>query len=57
MEDKFKRLEVLFYNAMTLLVDETYEQYDDAEEWKEMLFNELGTTKEELKEYGFHLAV
>ena len=57
MEDKFKRLEVLFYNAMTLLVDETYEQYDDTEDWKEMLFNELGTTEEELKEYGFNLLV
>lgn len=52
MEDKFKRLEVLFYNAMTLLADETWEQYDDEKEWKEMLFNELGTTEDELKQYG-----
>ena len=49
MED---RLKVLLWNAITLLIDETYEQYDDEKEWKEMLFNELGTTENELKQYG-----
>jgi hypothetical protein len=52
MED---RLKVLLWNAITLLVDETFEQYDDVEEWKEMLFNELGTTEDELKHYGVDL--
>ena len=52
-----KRLKDLFYNAMALLVDETFEQYEDIEEWKEMLFNELGTTEEELKQYGFNFMI
>ena len=34
------------------IIDETFEQYDDSEEWFSMLQNELGCTKEELEEYG-----
>ena len=48
-EDKLERL---LYNAITLLVDETLEQYDDVEEWKDMMCNELGCTREELQNYG-----
>lgn len=46
------RLERLLYNAITLLVDETLEQYDDVEEWKDMMCNELECTREELQNYG-----
>ena len=47
-----ERLKTLLYNAISLLVNETYEQYDDVEEWKAMLENELGCTFEELKQLG-----
>ena len=47
-----ERVRTLLYNAITLLVDETLEQYDSEEEWKEMMCNELCCTIEELKEYG-----
>ena len=52
-----ERLKTLFYNAMVLLIDETFEQYEDTEKWKEMLFNELGTTEDELKQFGVDLMV
>ena len=44
MED---RLKTILYNSISLLIDETFEQYDDEVEWFEMLQNELGCTKEE----------
>jgi hypothetical protein len=47
-----KRIKEILYNAISLLIDETFEQYDDSEEWFAMLQNELGCTKEELEEYG-----
>ena len=47
-----KRIKEILYNAISLLIDETFEQYDDSEEWFSMLQNELGCTKEELEEYG-----
>lgn len=50
-ENENERLKTLLYNAVSLLVDETYEQYDDVDEWKNMLYNELDTTEEELKKY------
>jgi hypothetical protein len=52
-----ERLKVLLNNAITLLVDETYEQYDDVDEWKEMLENELGCTLEELRQYDINICV
>lgn len=52
MTDREKRLETLLYNAVSLLVDETYEQYDDTEEWKAMLEHELGCTCAELEQLG-----
>ena len=48
----FDRVKELFYNAITLIADETAEQYDDQNEWHEMVYNELGTTKEEMSKFG-----
>lgn len=55
MEDRVKRLETLLYNAITMLVDLTYEDYADEDrvtEWFDMMTAELGCTLTELKEYG-----
>lgn len=52
MEDREKRLETLLYNAISLLVDKTCEEYDDTEAWLDMLTEELGCSLSELKEYG-----
>lgn len=52
-----KRLRTVLYNAISLLIDETFEQYDDSEEWFAMLQNELGSTKEELEELGIKVTV
>lgn len=54
MED---RLKTILYNAISLLIDETFEQYDDKTEWFKMLQNELGCTKEEFEQYGIYIAV
>lgn len=54
MED---RLKTILYNAISLLIDETFEQYDDETEWFEMLQNELGCTREELEQYGIYITV
>lgn len=50
--DTKERTELLLYNAISLLIDETLDQYDDEEEWKDMMCNELGCTREELQKYG-----
>ena len=55
--NKEKRLETLLYNAISLLIDETFEQYDDSEKWFEMIQNELGCSAEELKGYGIEITV
>lgn len=52
-----KRLRRVLYNAITLLIDETFEQYDDSEEWFRMILNELGCTKEELAQLGIKITV
>ena len=55
MENREKRLETLLYNAISLLIDETYESYADEDrvtEWFDMMTRELGCTLTELKEYG-----
>ncbi len=55
MIDREKRLETLLYNAISMLVDETYESYADEDrvaEWLDMMTRELGCTVAELKEYG-----
>ena len=49
MENKFN---VLLYNAISLLVDETIEEFDDTDEWLEWICDELDCTEEELKEFG-----
>ena len=57
MGNKENRLKVLLYNAVCLLIDETFEQYDDNIEWFEMIQNELGCTAKELEEYGIKITV
>lgn len=55
MENREKRLETLLYNAISMLIDETYESYADEDrvtEWFDMMTRELGCTIAELKEYG-----
>lgn len=52
-----ERLETLLYNAICLLIDETFEQYDDSEEWFEMIQNELDCSAEELEKYGIRITV
>jgi len=47
-----ERLKTLLYSAVTLIADETAEQYDDMNEWHEMVYKELGTTKKELASFG-----
>jgi len=54
---KEERLKVLLYNAITLLADETFERYDEADEWLFMICDELKTTKEELEEFGVVLGL
>lgn len=50
-----QKLKTILYNALVLLIDETFEQYDDENEWFAMIQNELGCTAEELKEYGIRI--
>lgn len=57
MTNKEKRLETLLYNTICLLIDETFEQYDDSEEWFRMIQNELGCSAEELEKYGIKVTV
>ena len=57
MANKEKRLETLLYNAICLLIDETFEQYDNSEEWFEMIQNKLGCSAEELERYGIRITV
>ena len=55
MANREKRLETLLYNAISMLIDETYESYADEDrvtEWFDMMTRELGCTITELKEYG-----
>lgn len=53
-----KKMGIVLYNAISLLIDETFEQYDDAEEWLSMMENELGCTTEELeKEFGIRITI
>ena len=55
MEQKIKRLETLLYNAISMIIDETLNDYldeDRSTEWLDMMCRELGCTLSELKEYG-----
>lgn len=52
-----ERIKTILYNAISLLIDETFEQYDDSEEWFTMLLNELACTKEDLEQYGIYVTV
>lgn len=52
MENKLK---VFLYNAISLLVDETIENFDNSEEWLEWICNELGCSTKELEEFGINI--
>lgn len=47
--DKAERSSTLLYNSISLLCDKTFEDYDNDKEWAEMIYEELGTSKEELE--------
>lgn len=46
------RKDIVLYNAISLLIDETLGQYDDTQEWFDMLQKELGVSVEELEKMG-----
>ena len=52
-------MRTVLYNAISLLIDETWDQYDgdSKQEWFEMLQNELGVTAAELEEMGIKITV
>lgn len=50
--DKEKRLEILLYNSISLLVDKTIKDDDLFVDWVFELCDELGTTPTELKQFG-----
>lgn len=50
--DTDTRKDVVLYNAISLLIDETFEQYEDKEKWFNMLQNELGVSAAELESIG-----
>ena len=55
METKVERLKTLLYNAISMIIDETLNDYldeDRSTEWLDMMCRELGCTLSELKEYG-----
>ena len=49
---KEERLIILLYNAFTCLADETFEQYDNTEDWLDMIKDKIGCTNDEMEEYG-----
>lgn len=51
MTNQEERLKTLLYNAISLLLEKTCEEYDNIEEWLNMLTKELGCSLSELKEY------
>lgn len=55
--EKGDRLKTILYNAISLLIDETFEQYDDAKEWLAMMLNNLDVSKEELLTHGIKITV
>lgn len=46
----------ILYNALVLLIDETYGQYEDPDEWYNMVFNELDCAEEKLKKIGISIS-
>lgn len=46
------KIEVILYNALSLLADETYEPFESADKWMYWVCNNLGCTEADLKEYG-----
>lgn len=51
------KINTVLYNAISLLIDETFDQYDDKQEWFDMLQNELGVSAEELESLGIKITV
>ena len=48
-------MRTILYNALVLLIDETYGQYEEPDECYNMLFNELDCTEEKLKKIGIFI--
>lgn len=57
VEEKQERLKNILYNAISLLINETFEQYDDSEEWFKMFQNKLGCTADELESFEIKITV
>ena len=53
--DESFNLKKVLKNALVLLVDETYDQYEDHEEWLSMITNELDCPRNELTKLGFRI--
>lgn len=54
---KENKRKIILYNAISLLTDETFEQYDNSEDWLVMIYNELGCTEEDLKSFGIKITI
>ena len=52
-----ERIITLLYDAISMLIDETFDEYDDNYAWLKMIFEELGTTDAELKSLGILITV
>lgn len=48
-------MKTLLYNALIFLSDTTFDKFINGQEWPEMVYRELGTTKEELAGYGISI--
>ena len=49
------RLKVMLYNAISLLVDETIDQFDSVGEWLDWICNEIDCSIEELEKCGISI--
>ena len=56
---KESKIKTVLYNAVSLLIDETWDQYDgdSKQEWFDMLFNNLGVSGSELEAMGIKVTV
>ena len=52
-----KNLERILCNVTILFAERTFYQYDDMDEWKAMIFNELQMSLDDLERIGFHFLI
>ena len=52
-----KNLEEVLYNIAILFAERTFYQYDDMDEWKAMIFNELQMSLDDLERIGFRFLI